>query len=456
MVSYSIIQKSQLEGAYRLDAEYYQPEYLKLINEIKSFSGGTQTLKESAVVVSGPFGSSLKSSAYVSSGIPFLRISDLQNFFLDKTELIYISKKDNDRLKQSQLSPFDLIMSKVGNTIGIVSAVPEEFEVCNISENNIGIKFKNSKVMPEQKIFLLTFLNSRFGFAQIMRRISGNAQPKLNVQDVYDLIYPIPSEAFVKDINNVVIGAKNTLDQANALYSQAENLLLEELGLKNFESENELWSVVNLSEAKKANRIDAEFFQPKYQKLIKLLGENVKPLGKIAKRTARRAGLAPDVQYEYIEISDVNVGNGAISSNLILGKELPANAKIKIVGGELLISKVRPTRGAIAIVPDSWSKNFVASGAFSVFEVPSPTREYLQVVLRSVIGKLQMEKPTTGTSYPTITDQDVENIVIPILPKPTQQKIAELIRESHAARKKAKELLEEAKLKVEEMIESKK
>ena len=34
-----------------------------------------------------------------------------------------------------------------------------------------------------------------------------------------------------------------------------------------------------------------------------------------------------------------------------------------------------------------------------------------------------------------------------------QQKIAELVRESHAARKKAKELLEEAKRKVEELIE---
>ena len=27
MITYSIIQKSQLEGAHRLDAEYYQPEY---------------------------------------------------------------------------------------------------------------------------------------------------------------------------------------------------------------------------------------------------------------------------------------------------------------------------------------------------------------------------------------------------------------------------------------------
>lgn len=35
----------------------------------------------------------------------------------------------------------------------------------------------------------------------------------------------------------------------------------------------------------------------------------------------------------------------------------------------------------------------------------------------------------------------------------TQQKIAEFVRQSHESRKKAKELLEEAKRKVEELIE---
>ena len=60
-----------------------------------------------------------------------------------------------------------------------------------------------------------------------------------------------------------------------------------------------------------------------------------------------------------------------------------------------------------------------------------------------------MERPTTGTSYPTIIDTDVENILIPILSKSVQQKIAELVQKSHESRKKAKELLEEAKRKVE-------
>ncbi len=36
MITYSIIQKSQLEGAHRIDAEYYQPEFLQAVELIKS------------------------------------------------------------------------------------------------------------------------------------------------------------------------------------------------------------------------------------------------------------------------------------------------------------------------------------------------------------------------------------------------------------------------------------
>ncbi len=104
-------------------------------------------------------------------------------------------------------------------------------------------------------------------------------------------------------------------------------------------------------------------------------------------------------------------------------------------------------------MPNNFDNNFICSGAFSVFSAPEVMKEYLFVVSRSIVGKLQFEKPTTGTSYPTITDEDVENLIIPVLPKSTQQKIADLIQKSHEARSKAKQLSEKAKSKVENLIE---
>jgi len=75
--------------------------------------------------------------------------------------------------------------------------------------------------------------------------------------------------------------------------------------------------------------------------------------------------------------------------------------------------------------------------------------------LNSPIGKYQLERIGTGGVQTNISYKDIKNILIPILPKSTQQKIADLVKQSHQARKRAKELLEEAKLKVEELIEKK-
>ena len=64
------------------------------------------------------------------------------------------------------------------------------------------------------------------------------------------------------------------LEKSKSLYSQAENLLLEELGLKNFEQDETLSYIVNLSEVKSSHRADAEYFQPKYEKIVSLIRTN--------------------------------------------------------------------------------------------------------------------------------------------------------------------------------------
>lgn len=68
---------------------------------------------------------------------------------------------------------------------------------------------------------------------------------------------------------------------------------------------------------------------------------------------------------------------------------------------------------------------------------------------------MQLEQQCAGTILTAVPKEAINDIYVPILEKPTQQKIADLVRQSHEARKKAKELLESAKRKVEEMIDKK-
>ena len=74
--------------------------------------------------------------------------------------------------------------------------------------------------------------------------------------------------------------------------------------------------------------------------------------------------------------------------------------------------------------------------------------------INSLVGQLQAERDAGGSVIAHWKPEQIKQVQVPILPEKTQQKIAELVRESHTARVKAKQLLEDAKHKVEELIES--
>lgn len=156
--------------------------------------------------------------------------------------------------------------------------------------------------------------------------------------------------------------------------------------------------------------------------------------------------------FEYIEIGDVSVGDGAYTTTKINSKDLPANAKIKLSGGEILFSQVRPTRGAIAIVNDELDHPTISSGAFYVCKASDiNNREILWLYLRSI--RNVFEKYCGGTSYPTINSRYIAKFPIPHFAKNSALRLRELVSKSKNAKRNADELLEQAKVRVEQLIE---
>lgn len=449
MITHSIIQKSELEQGHRLDAEYYQPEYLEVVEKMKLLSHETlENISESIV----SFGAYALTNfiEWQDDGIPFIVAENIKEGFISYEDARYISNKTDEILKKSRIQEEQVLLSmsgSVGNA-AVAYKIPPKL---NSNQDIVKIKLKG-KLSPYS---LVAFLNSKYGRMQVLRLPVGSVQQHIFIWQTKSLLVPIFPESFLNSIDKIYKEGLDQLQISKSLYSQAEDLLLEELGLKDFKPTEELSYIVNLSNVKSIHRVDAEYFQPKYEKLVKSLGNDRRPLKAIAIRKTKKVQILAENEYKYIEISDIDVGSAEVAFNIVKGSDLPANAKIKIEGGELIVSKVRPTRGAVGIIPDDWDKSFVASGAFSILVALSPMREYLQVVLRSVVGRLQLEKPTTGTSYPTVTDEDIEELIIPIISESKQQQIANLVRQSHQAHKKAKELLEKAKREVEEFIEQK-
>ena len=101
---------------------------------------------------------------------------------------------------------------------------------------------------------------------------------------------------------------------------------------------------------------------------------------------------------------------------------------------------------------DTIQDGYLASTGFFQFRSEKMLPEVLLVLAKSIVIQWQLKKHCSGTILTAVPSESLQKMFVPTIPKPTQQKIGDLVRKSHEARKKSKELLEEAKRKVEEMI----
>jgi len=142
-MTFSIIQKSQLEGADRIDAEYYQPEYL-LISELLRRQK-TQILKNlSNFIKKGIF--DLSPDNYRSSGIPFIRTTSIKDPLLDLEEIVFLEAGTHQKNHSTSLQSGDLVFTKIGANIGDLSLLPSDFYEYNFSQNVAGVSVNKKAI----------------------------------------------------------------------------------------------------------------------------------------------------------------------------------------------------------------------------------------------------------------------------------------------------------------------
>jgi type I restriction enzyme, S subunit len=232
---------------------------------------------------------------------------------------------------------------------------------------------------------------------------------------------------------------------------------LGELGLKDFKPEEELSYIVNLSDVKSARRADAEYFQPKYERMIeKLKKEKVKLLSDLV---SMKKGFEPgsgEYQNEgklFIRVSNISKHGLIDKDQKYLSDELFQKLKkdFEPRPGEILLTK-DATPGIAYVLKDSM-EGVIAGGIIRLKVKEDIEGEYLALCINSIIGRMQIERDAGGSVITHWKPDQIKKLVVPIFPKSTQQKIAHLVHQSHEARKKSKDLLGKAKREVEEFID---
>ena len=205
------------EVSQRIDPEHHNPELLDMKNRVKAAFPTSTFRKESSRMNSGPFGSALLSSAYVDKerGVLFVRPQDCKGLVVNEdNDNVYISHDDHTRLKSSKFQAGDLIITKIGNGIGDMAVVPAHVAEVNISGNAMG-----AVISEHDSYFAVSYLRGKYGQAEIKRGLSGGAKPKIDMESIGSIVFPLVNPIVQKYIGDKVRQAEMLSEHKKLLSS---------------------------------------------------------------------------------------------------------------------------------------------------------------------------------------------------------------------------------------------
>lgn len=444
----SEIKYSMLNDDHRIDAEYFGKNILDTLEKLSDF--GTLKIDDIANVTDG-----IHASIDYDENSPINLISATspkENVF-DLSRGAFISEKAHKQNPRTALRKNDVIISTVG-TIGNCAVVDDSILPAN-SDRHVGIIRIKNDYSP---YVLSTFLLSKYGKIQTSREATGNVQLNLFIYKLKELEIPQFFPDFQSKIEQTVKSAHAKLAESKSLYSEAEDILLSELGLKNWHPRNTNINVKKLKESfLQTGRLDSEYYQPKYDELFEHLAKyKCTKLGDIV---AIKKSIEPgsDSYIEegipFIRVSDVN--------KFEIGK-----TDLHLSPKEFNIEVLRPHKDTIIFSKDGsigiaykCEKNLdiITSGALLHLDIRNENilPDYLTLILNSIVTQLQAERDSNGAIIQHWKLDDIKKIIVPVLSMQIQSLIAEKVQKSFALRKQSKRLLEQAKRMVEEEIEKK-
>ena len=202
-------------------------------------------------------------------------------------------------------------------------------------------------------------------------------------------------------------------------------------------------------------RLDAEYYQPKYDELFRRLSACAnKQLGDIVSIKKSVEPGSDSYQSDgvpFIRVSDVNKF-GISETDLHLSPSDFNLEGLRPHKDTILLSK----DGSVGIAYKCEKKlDIITSSALLHLTVTDSNflPDYITLVLNSIVVQLQAERDSNGAIIQHWKPDDIKRVVIPLLAMKTQQLIAEKIQRSFALRSESKQLLEQAKQLVEREIE---
>lgn len=447
-MKFNVSNISALNSVHRIDAEFFMPDSIQAREVVCSFPKITTLSKITSRITQGP------NPKFTEGGIPCLNGKNIYFGTAKSGDTNFVSSQTFGVFKKYALKQSDIVITlkhatEIGRSWIITDDEPKIFT------RNVGLirLRRDSQINPATLLF---YIWSDYAQKMLYRLATGgtSGQITLTTSALKTLPVPILPEKLQNELENHLQKYKKILLESERKYEQAENLLLEELGLKDFKSTHKLSYLGKSSEIQNNSRMDAEYYRPHYDAIIEQIHKYgcekaKKAISIIDKNYAPKKG----IKYKYIELTNI-AKDGFINDCMIeFGENLPSRARRLIKKNDVIISSIEGSLQSCALVTEEY-ENALCSTGFYVIRSSLINPETLLILFKSSPIQELLKKGCSGTILTAINKTELEKIPIPLIKNNVQKEIAINVMASRKARTYAKELLEKAKEKVETVVEN--
>lgn len=464
----------------RLDAEYYQPKYDDILHHIQAYKYGSKNLAEIC---------DIKEENFTPKDDTTYKYVELANIGKYGNIIGCSQQKGEDLPSRARriVSKNDVVISSLEGSLDSCALVEEDYDGALCST---GFYVLKSSVLNSET--LLVLFKSPLVKELMRKGCSGTILTAIGRQELERIPIPLirqeiqdeiaqhvqSSISLRKESQQLLEYAKLTVEGAiqngggkiaSDYYVLQEKsamelhiaiyVLLHEVGIISNDAKIKVSNVVcsckKLSDSFLASgRLDAEYYQPKYDLLFeKLKGFPTATIKEIA--TIQKSIEPGSDAYQEKGIPFIRVAN--------LSKFGLSNSDVKLDTTQFA-DTIRPQKDTILLSKDGSvgiaykmeeTQDVITSSAILHLQLTTPNvlPDYLTLVLNSIVVKLQAERDAGGSIIQHWKPSEIEHVIIPILPMNEQQMITNKIKQSFKMREDAQDLLLQAKCIIETAIE---
>ncbi|MCW8334598.1 restriction endonuclease subunit S [Vibrio paucivorans] len=140
-------------------------------------------------IVDGPFGSKLKATEYVDSGVPIIRIQNVDRNQFKNNGLQYLTVQKAEELHRHSFVSGDIVINKLGEPTGKACIVPKQLEYGIVVADIVRIRL-DSEIVNEH--YLTLAINSPFVANQFSGLAKGVTRQRVNLSQIRSLTIPVP------------------------------------------------------------------------------------------------------------------------------------------------------------------------------------------------------------------------------------------------------------------------